>query len=233
MKNYALVMVFTSLLVSMSFTQASGEHEHGHGDGHASRAARRAARTRRPRMHGSRPGRQVGRRSDRTRTDAKHARRTPPAASVRAVRRAILSRRCGGGLGHRRPSRPRCAPAGEYEGALSYGQLPCDRGSDVRVVRLVPMLPPNAPRSVKGPGVGRGSPPTGGIHTGHHRPREGHAPLCDVLCDDEPGRVVIIRKGNSDRHTATLRAREAPCRAYPAPSTTRPGSSRMAPRRVL
>ena len=35
MKNYALILVFTSLLVSMSFTQAAGEHEHGHGDGHA------------------------------------------------------------------------------------------------------------------------------------------------------------------------------------------------------
>ena len=35
MKNYALALAFTSLLVSMSFTQASGEHEHGHGDGHA------------------------------------------------------------------------------------------------------------------------------------------------------------------------------------------------------
>ena len=34
MKNYALVLAFTSLLVSMSFTQASGEHEHGHADGH-------------------------------------------------------------------------------------------------------------------------------------------------------------------------------------------------------
>lgn len=32
MKNYALVLAFTSLLVSMSFTQASGEHEHGHVD---------------------------------------------------------------------------------------------------------------------------------------------------------------------------------------------------------